>query len=101
MSNRNLDRRSLLLAGAGVATTDTLVTFEPASAGVRTRTKVFKGHFRGDVADWHYLPFRVPAGVTRISVKYLSIGSIPAPSCWRSFRQSTSSARAHATAKLS
>jgi len=70
MSDRNLDRRALLLAGAGVATTATLVTFEPATAGVRKRTKVFKGRFRGDVPDWHYLPFTVPHGVTRISVKY-------------------------------
>lgn len=70
MSDRNLDRRSLLLAGAGTVTTAALMDFEPASAGVRKRTKVFTGRFVGDVPDWHYLPIRVPKGVTRISVTY-------------------------------
>lgn len=70
MSDHRLDRRALLLAGAGVTTTATLATFAPAAAG-QTRTKVFTGRFRDDdVPDWVYLPFRVPEGVSRISVSY-------------------------------
>lgn len=66
----DLDRRSLLLAGAGVVTVAPLAVFSPAAAG-RTRTKVFRGEFTSsDTPDWHYLPFRVPRGVRRISVKY-------------------------------
>src|SRR4051794_18051185 len=71
MSDLHLDRRALLLTGAGLATTAALTTFEPAAAGT-TVTKVFRGRFRGtaDLADWHYLPFHVPTGVRRISVSY-------------------------------
>lgn len=67
----HLDRRALLVAGAGLASSAALVGFEPAVAG-STRTKVFKGHFRStdDLADWYYLPFHVPEGVRRISVSY-------------------------------
>jgi hypothetical protein len=65
-----LDRRRLLLAGAGVVTVAPLAVFAPAAAG-RTRTKVFRGEFTSpDTPDWHYLPFRVPRGVRRISVEY-------------------------------
>ena len=69
-----LDRRSLLLSGAGVATTAALITFDSpaalAAAGRKKQTKVFKGRFRGDVPDWVYLPFTVPHGVRQISVAY-------------------------------
>jgi hypothetical protein len=66
----HLHRRALLLSGAGLATTASLATFEPAAAG-QTRTKVFTGHFTDpNGPDWVYLPFRVPKGVTRISVQY-------------------------------
>ena len=66
----DLDRRALLLAGAGAVTVAPLTVFAPAAAG-KTRTKTFKGAFRSsDTPDWHYLPFRVPDGVRRISVKY-------------------------------
>src|SRR5262245_19112657 len=71
MTEAHLDRRGLFLAGAGVATTAALLTFEPASAGERQRTKTFKGEFTDpDGPDWVYLPFRVPKGVRAISVKY-------------------------------
>ena len=70
MSDHHLDRRALLLAGAGITTTAALMTFEPAAAG-QTRTKVFTGRFSSpDTADWHYLPFQVPKGVRRIDVSY-------------------------------
>jgi hypothetical protein len=70
MSDHHLDRRALLLAGAGTITTAALMTFEPAAAG-QARTKVFKGHFRGDdLPDWVYLPFHVPEGVRAIEVSY-------------------------------
>ena len=66
----SVDRRSLLLAGAGAVTIAPLAVFTPAAAG-KTRTKVFRGRFTSsDTPDWHYLPFRVPDGVRRISVKY-------------------------------
>ena len=70
MSNRHLDRRALLLAGAGTVATAALMTFEPAVAGTTTK-KVFKGQFKGsNVLDWVYLPFTVPAGVREIEVSY-------------------------------
>jgi hypothetical protein len=70
MSNRHLDRRALLLTGAGTIATAALMTFEPAVAGTTTK-KVFKGHFKGsNVPDWVYLPFHVPAGVREIEVSY-------------------------------
>ncbi len=66
----DLDRRALLLAGAGAVTVAPLAVMTPAAAG-KTRTKTFKGEFTtSDTPDWHYLPFRVPRGVRRISVKY-------------------------------
>jgi hypothetical protein len=65
-----VDRRALLLAGAGVVTAAPLAVFAPAEAG-RTRTKTFTGEFTSpDTPDWHYLPFRVPEGVEKISVTY-------------------------------
>src|SRR6478735_3615144 len=68
MSNRHLDRRALLLAGAGIATTAALVTFEPAVAGTETR-KVIKGSFDAtNKSDWHYLPFEVSGNVREIEV---------------------------------
>jgi predicted metal-dependent phosphoesterase TrpH len=70
MSSHHLDRRRLLLTGAGIATTAALTTFEPAAAG-STVTKTFKGHFSpADQEDWRYLPFRVPRGVRQIKVSY-------------------------------
>jgi uncharacterized metal-binding protein len=70
MSSHHLDRRRLLLSGAGVATTAALTTFEPAAAG-STITKKFRGHFSPTgTEDWRYLPFRVPRGVRAIEVSY-------------------------------
>jgi hypothetical protein len=71
MSDLHLDRRALLLAGAGAVSTAAVLTFEPAVAGTTT-TKRFTGSFSSSdqLADWYYLPFRVPAGVRRISVSY-------------------------------
>jgi hypothetical protein len=70
MSNHHLDRRALLLAGAGLATSAALVTFEPAAADTVSR-KVFRGTFDPTTkGDWHYLPFDVPAGVRKIHVSY-------------------------------
>ncbi len=70
MCEPQLDRRGLFLAGAGVATAATLLTFEPAAAGT-VRTKVFTGSFTDPTTpDWHYLPFRVPPGVREIEVDY-------------------------------
>jgi hypothetical protein len=66
----HLDRRALLLAGAGTVATAALLTFEPAVAGTTT-TKKFKGRFSSpDTPDWHYLPFHVPQGVREIEVSY-------------------------------
>jgi hypothetical protein len=66
-----LDRRGLFLAGAGVATSAALLTFEPAAAGERSRTKTFKGWFDDpDGPDWVTLPVQVPEGVRAISVEY-------------------------------
>ena len=64
-----LDRRALLLAGAGTVATAPLLGFEPAAAG-QSRTKVFKGHFDVGAPDWFYVPFTVPPGVRQIEVKY-------------------------------
>ena len=70
MSSHHLDRRRLLRAGAGVATTAALPTFEPAAAGSKV-TRTFTGHFSPtDTEDWRYLPLRVPDGVRQIEVSY-------------------------------
>ncbi|WP_243056555.1 CehA/McbA family metallohydrolase [Nocardioides sp. SR21] len=79
MSNRNLDRRALLIAGAGIATTAALTTFEPAAAGTTTK-KTYKGHFGpANTQDWHYLPFKVPKGVRQIEVSYSYPPTVPGP----------------------
>ncbi|MGZ6917522.1 MAG: CehA/McbA family metallohydrolase [Oryzihumus sp.] len=66
----HLHRRGLLAAGAGAVTTAALLDFAPAEAG-RTRTQVFTGQFVDPTTpDWHYLPFKVPAGVNQIDVAY-------------------------------
>ncbi|WP_372729507.1 CehA/McbA family metallohydrolase, partial [Nocardioides sp.] len=70
-----LDRRSLLLSGAGVTTYAAAATFEPASAGPgrikKSRTHTFTGHFDGvNTPDWHYLPVKLPRGVREIEVSY-------------------------------
>ena len=67
------DRRSLLRAGVGVLTVGALSTTEVAAVAGKPRTvrKVFKGVFDDPTtADWHYLPFKVPTGVTRLRVSY-------------------------------
>ncbi len=70
MTDQHLDRRALLIAGAGITASTALMTFGPAAAGT-TRTKVFTGRFRDpNGPDWVYLPFQVPTGVNRISVAY-------------------------------
>lgn len=70
MKNRHLDRRALLLSGAGVATSAALFTFEPASAETVV-AHTFRGSFTDPTTpDWHYLPFRVPRGVRAIEVTY-------------------------------
>ncbi|WP_309647678.1 CehA/McbA family metallohydrolase [Nocardioides sp.] len=64
------DRRTLLAAGAGVASYAALQVAAPAAAG-SSRTLRFSGRFTGVAqADWHYLPFRVPRGVRAIEVSY-------------------------------
>lgn len=79
MSSHHLDRRALLLAGAGIATTAALTTFEPAAAGTTTK-KVFKGRFGPtNTQDWHYLPFQVPKGVRQIEVSYSYPPTVPGP----------------------
>lgn len=71
MTDAHLDRRGLFLAGAGVATTAALLTFEPAVAGQTQKTKTFKGELTDpDGPDWVYLPVQVPKGVRSIEVSY-------------------------------
>ena len=57
-----IDRRALLMAGAGVTTYAAAATYEPATAAPgkpTTRTHTFTGTFTGvGTPDWHYLPFR-------------------------------------------
>lgn len=71
-----LDRRALLLSGAGVATYSATAGLSPAAAARRRRTRQpavlsFNGHFDGVATpDWHYLPVRVPRGVREIHVVY-------------------------------
>jgi len=71
MNQPRLDRRTLLLAGAGTVALAPLMSFEPASAAQRSQTKVFRGHFRDpNGPDWVYLPVQVPKGVREIEVSY-------------------------------
>ena len=70
-----VDRRALLMAGAGVTTYAALATFEPATAGTttgkKTQSHTFSGSFTGvSTPDWHYLPFKVEKSVTEIRVSY-------------------------------
>ena len=68
-----LDRRGLLRAGAAAAAAGTLLRVDPASAVRRGKVKryTFTGSFTDPTTpDWHYLPFKVPAGVRRIDVSY-------------------------------
>lgn len=74
MSDNTIDRRALLLAGAGAATAATVLRFDSAEAmarlGKKRQTKTFKGAFRPGAADWHYLDVQVPRGVRKIKVSY-------------------------------
>jgi hypothetical protein len=74
-----LDRRSLMAAGAGMATYAAAATVAPAAAAAatsgkpgktRTETMRFEGHFDQGGPDWHYLPFTVVKSVTEIRVSY-------------------------------
>ena len=66
-----LDRRSLLIAGAGITTTAALATVAAPANAAETTTVEFSGTFTGiGTPDWHYLPFEVPAGVRAIAVSY-------------------------------
>jgi hypothetical protein len=70
----SLDRRSLLLTGAGLGaglvTSSALLEFPAAAAGATT-TKTFHGRFTSpDTPDWHYLPFTMPRGVRSLHVSY-------------------------------
>jgi hypothetical protein len=66
-----VERRALLMAGAGVTTYAALATFEPATAATRTQSHTFTGSFTGaSTPDWHYLPFKVVKSVTEIRVSY-------------------------------
>ncbi|MCB0896796.1 MAG: PHP domain-containing protein [Nocardioides sp.] len=79
MSDRHLDRRALLLSGAGIASAAAVLRFDPAAAG-STVTKKFKGRFTpANKADWHYLPFDVPRGVREVRVSYRYPDPIPGP----------------------
>jgi predicted metal-dependent phosphoesterase TrpH len=74
-----LDRRALLIAGAGTVASAPLLVFEPAAAGTRTK-KVFRGHFSEKTAeDWHYLDLQVPRGVREIRVAYSYPDPVPGP----------------------
>lgn len=65
-----LDRRSLMMAGAGITTAAALVAVPSASAA-DVETISFSGRFTGiAMPDWHYLPVRVPEGVNAIEVSY-------------------------------
>lgn len=67
----HLDRRALLIAGAGITTTAALATVAPPASAAETSTLEFSGRFTGiGTPDWHYLPFDVPAGVRSIAVVY-------------------------------
>jgi hypothetical protein len=70
--HHQLDRRALLIAGAGITTTAALATVAaPASAAETTTEIEFSGTFTGvGTPDWHYLPFEVPEGVRAIAVSY-------------------------------
>lgn len=71
--DHSFDRRSLLRAGAGVLTVGALTTVDTAAAAGKPKVRriVFKGQFNDPTtADWHYLPFKVPAGVSKIHVSY-------------------------------
>src|SRR5687768_16827062 len=66
-----LDRRCLLIAGAGITTTAALATVATPANAAETTTIEFSGKFTGiGTPDWHYLPFEVPAGVRAIAVAY-------------------------------
>lgn len=68
-----LDRRALLVAGAGIGTTAALAGAVPAAAATSAEdgTLEFSGTFTGIATpDWHYLPVEVPAGVRAIAVSY-------------------------------
>ncbi len=66
-----LDRRAVLLAGAGITTTAALATVTAPANAAGTATIEFAGTFTGiGTPDWHYLPFEVPSGVRAISVAY-------------------------------
>lgn len=68
--HHHLDRRALLAAATGLATSAALVDFAPAEAGTVV-SRTFTGSFTDPgTADWHYLPFRVPRGVREIEVSY-------------------------------
>lgn len=68
---RSLDRRALLIAGAGVATYAAVQGVPAAHAARDEVTYRFSGHFDGvTTPDWHYLPFEVPRGVREVRVAY-------------------------------
>ncbi len=70
-SHHHLDRRALLIAGAGVTTTAALATVAGPAAADEATELTFSGTFTGiGTPDWHYLPFEVPEGVRAISVAY-------------------------------
>ena len=71
MCDHHLNRRGLLIAGAGITTTAALATVAAPATAAETSTLEFSGTFTGiGTPDWHYLPFEVPAGVRAISVSY-------------------------------
>lgn len=79
MTGRHVDRRALLLSGAGVAATAAVATFEPAVAGTTT-SKTFTGTFsEATEEDWVYLPFTVPKGISKIEVRYSYPAPVPGP----------------------
>jgi hypothetical protein len=66
-----LDRRSLLIGGAGVTTTAALASIAAPAHAADTSTIELSGKFTGiGTPDWHYLPFEVPAGVRAVAVSY-------------------------------
>ena len=69
--HHHVDRRALLIAGAGITTTATLATMVGPAVADDTTTYEFSGRFTGIATpDWHYLPFEVPEGVRSVAVSY-------------------------------
>ncbi|GAA5197459.1 CehA/McbA family metallohydrolase [Rugosimonospora acidiphila] len=75
MSQGDLTRRGLLLAGGAVAAGAAVnllpgVAFGAPAGGTSQQTKTVTGTFPPSISDWFYIPVEVPKGVSRIDVSY-------------------------------